>query len=284
MGEEPPRRGHRALIWILGLLVVLGAVGALAYLLFNGGGKTYAVPLVQGVPVAQAEQQVTAAHLKSKVADQASPTIAKGDVISTTPAGGNNVAAGTTVTLFVSTGPQQVTVPNVVGEAATAAQSQLQNLNLIVTQKPDPTSTAPKGQVTKQTPGGQTKVSPGSTVTIYVSGGGVQVPGVTGDSAATAEQILQGAGFNVVPKTVPGPASATPGDVFQQTPVGQTSAAQGSTVTIYIAAQPTTPSPSVTPSSQSPSPTPSATPSGLFGGGNGGGGNGNSNAINRITG
>ncbi|HEX4257971.1 MAG TPA: Stk1 family PASTA domain-containing Ser/Thr kinase, partial [Streptosporangiaceae bacterium] len=29
-GEEPPRRSYRALLWVLGLLVVLGAVGALA--------------------------------------------------------------------------------------------------------------------------------------------------------------------------------------------------------------------------------------------------------------
>jgi serine/threonine-protein kinase len=283
-GDEPPRRGRRALLWIVGLLVVLGAVGALAYLLLGGGGKTYSVPLVQGLPVAKAEQQIAAHHLQSKVVDQANPTIAKGDVISTTPPGGNNVAANTVVTLFVSTGPQQVTVPNVTGEPATTAQSQLQGLGLNVTQKPDPASTAPKGQVTRQTPSSQTKVSPGSTVTIYVSGGAVQVPGVVGDSAGTAEQILQGAGFQVVPKTVAGPSSATPGNVFQQTPAGQSSAAQGSTVTIYIAAQPTTPSPSVTPSSQSPSPTPSPTNSGLFGGGGGGGGNGNGNAVNRITG
>ncbi len=202
MGEEPPRRGHRALLWILGLLVVLGAVGALAYLLLSGGGKTYSVPLVQGLPQAQAVQQVSAAHLKPNVVDQANPTIAKGDVISTNPAGGNNVAAGTTVTLYVSTGPQQVTVPNVTGESATAAQSQLQGAGLQVTQKPDPGSTAPKGQVTRQTPAAQTKVSPNSTVTIYVSGGAVQVPGVVGDSASTAEQILQGAGFQVDPKTV----------------------------------------------------------------------------------
>jgi serine/threonine-protein kinase len=283
-GDEPPRRSHRALLWVLGLLVVLGAVGALAYLLLGGGGKTYSVPLVQGLPLARAEQQIAANHLKSTVVNRPSGTVTKGDVISTTPPGGNNVAANTVVTLFVSTGPQQVTVPNVTGESATAAASQLSGLGLNVTQKPDPASTAPKGQVTRQTPGGQTKVSPGSTVTIYVSGGAVQVPGVVGDSAATAEQILQGAGFQVVPKTVAGPASATPGSVFQQTPAGQSSAAQGSTVTIYIAAQPATPSPSATPSSQSPSPTPSPTNSGLFGGGGGGGGNGNGNAVNRITG
>src|SRR5450755_2232276 len=81
----PPRRRYRALLWILGLLVVLGAVGALAYMMFGGGGKSYAVPLVQGVPVARAQQDVANAHLRSTVVNQASTGVAKGDVISTNP-------------------------------------------------------------------------------------------------------------------------------------------------------------------------------------------------------
>jgi eukaryotic-like serine/threonine-protein kinase len=278
MGDEPPRRGHRALLWVLGLLVVLGAVGALAYLLLGGSGGSTSVPLVQGLPQAQAVQQIKNAHLNPKVVDQASSTVGNGNVINTNPAGGNNVAPNSTVTLFVSTGPQQVTVPNVVGETSAAATSQLTADGLQVTQKPDPSSTAPQGQVTKQTPGAQTKVNPNTTVTIYVSGGAVQVPNVVGDSASTAEQILQGAGFNPVPKTVAGPANATPGNVFQQTPSGQSSAAQGSNVTIYIAAQPPA-SPTPTQTTPSPNPSPTDTTGGLLGpsGGGGNGGNGNGN-------
>ena len=68
----PPRRSYRALLWILGLLVVLGAVGALAYMMFGGSGKTYAVPLVQGLPQAKAVQEVSAAHLQPRVADKPS--------------------------------------------------------------------------------------------------------------------------------------------------------------------------------------------------------------------
>jgi beta-lactam-binding protein with PASTA domain/tRNA A-37 threonylcarbamoyl transferase component Bud32 len=260
MDGRPPRRGRSALLWILGLLIVLGAVGALAYLLLGGGGKTYPVPLVQGVPQAQAEQQITAAHLRWKVVDQASSGVTKGDVISTTPAGGNYVAPGTVVTLLVSTGQPQVTIPPVVGQSATSAQNTLNGLGLNVTPKTDPASTAPKGTVTKTTPGAGAKVKPGSMVIMYVSGGAVTVPSVIGDSAATAEQILQGAGLNPVPKTVAGPASATPGDVFQQTPGGTSSVAQGSTVTIYVAATPPSPTASPTPSA-TPTPTASATPS-----------------------
>jgi serine/threonine-protein kinase len=274
-GEEPPRRRYRALLWILGLLVVLGAVGALAFMMFGGTGKTYAVPLVQGLPQARAVQDISAAHLRSAIVDQANSNVARGDVINTNPPQGNTVKANTVVTLFVSSGPKAVSVPNVVGQQVSAAQTTLTNAGLNVKQVADTTSTAPNGQVTKESPAATTSVAPGSTVTIYVSGGAVTVPNVTNDTAATAEQILQGAGFNVLPKTVAGPPSSTPGDVFQQTPTGNASAAQGSTVTIYIASQSASPTPSPSPvpsATQSASPSPSPTDSGLPGGGGGNGG------------
>ena len=273
----PPRRSYRALLWILGLLVVLGAVGALAYIMFGGGGKTYAVPLVQGLPVAKAEQEISAAHLRSTVVDQASSSVAKGDVISTNPAQGNNVKANTLVTLYVSGGPKAVSVPNVVGQQASAAQSTLTGAGLTVKEVSDATSTAPKGQVTQQSPSANSSVAPGSVVTISISGGGITVPSVTGDTASTAQQILQKAGFNVQAQTLNGPSSVPPGDVFQQTPAANSTVAPGSTVTIYIAAaQSASPTPSPTPSAtQSASPTPTATDSGLPSAGSTGGGNGN---------
>ena len=271
----PPRRNHRALLWILGLLVVLGAVGALAYIMFGGSGKTYAVPLVQGLPVAKAEQEISAAHLRSTVVDQPSASVAKGDVISTNPAQGNNVKANTLVTLFVSSGPKAVSVPDVVNQQVSAAQSTLTSAGLNVKQVTDATSTAPQGQVTRESPVAGTSVSPGSTVTIYVSGGAVTVPNVSGDTAAVAQQILQGDGFTVTAKTVTGSAGSTPGDVFATNPSAGTSVARGSSVTIYVAAQsasPTaSPTPSATPATTSPTPTTSA------GGGPGGNGNGNGN-------
>ena len=278
-GDEPPQRSYRALLWVLGLLVVLGAVGALAYMMFGGSGKTYAVPLVQGVPQARAEQQITSAHLKPTVVPQASSSIKKGIVIKTNPPGGDKVPANTVVTLYVSAGPQKVTVPNVVGENATTAEHALTAKGLTFSVAPDTASTAPKGTVTRQNPTGSTTVNPGSKVTIYVSGGQVTVPSVVGDSASTAQTILQGAGFKVDPKTVTGSASATPGDVFQQTPTGNSSAQQGATVTIYIAAQPpspspTTPSPSPTQSQGGGSPTPTPSQSNPFGGFSQGGGPG----------
>ncbi len=273
----PPRRSYRALLWILGLLVVLGAVGALAYMMFGGSGKTYAVPLVQGLPQAKAVQEVSAAHLQPKVADKPSSGVTKGDVISTNPAEGDTVKVNTVVTLFVSSGPNQVTVPTVVGESASAAQGQLSNLGLTVRQVPDSTSNQPAGTVTRQSPGGNAQVSPGSTITISVSGGEVTVQSVVGDSAATAVSVLQSQGLTVITKQGT-QAGATPGNVFAQTPAANTSVPQHSQVTIYVQSQPA--SPTAAPSSTQPTPAgtstaPTPAPSATTGNGNGGNGGGN---------
>jgi serine/threonine-protein kinase len=243
---------RRWIPWILGLVLVVGVVGGVAYYLLAGGGKHYAVPLVNGEPVAQAQGQIAAAHLRSAVVSQADSNVKSGLVIKSNPQEGNNVPANTLVTLYVSTGAAQVGVPSVIGQQQTAAQSTLQSRGFVVNVKTDPTSSAPTGQVISQSPSGGT-AAPGSTVTITVSGGAVTVPMVVGDSLATASQILTAAGFQVSPQQGSGPAQLANGTVFSQQPAANSTAAKGATVIIFVQ---NGASPSAPPStSASPSPT-----------------------------
>lgn len=70
----------------------------------NGGGGN--VPNVVGQAQAAAEAAITAAGLTvGTVTQQCSDSVAKGNVISQNPAGGTTVAAGTSVSLVVSSGP-----------------------------------------------------------------------------------------------------------------------------------------------------------------------------------
>ncbi len=258
-GYNQGRRGrYRWIPWVLGLLLVLGVVIGVAYYLL-AGGKTYSVPLVNNLPVATAQREISAAHLRSTVVNEASNSVAKGLVVSSNPPQGNNVAANTLVTLYVSTGAAPVAVPSVVGQQESQAQSTLQAKGFNVSVKSDPTSTQPSGTVVSQNPSGGT-APPGSTVTITVSGGAVAVPSVVGDSQQTASQILTTAGFAVNVQQGSGPSQYSNGTVFSQQPAATGTAAKGSTVTIFVqnGASPST-SPSTTPSS--PPASPSATPS-----------------------
>ena len=78
--------------------------------------------------------------------DQASSSVGKGLVISSNPAQGNNVAANTLVTLYVSSGAAPVAVPYVVGQQESAAQCTLQAKDFQVSVKTDPTSTRPRAR------------------------------------------------------------------------------------------------------------------------------------------
>jgi eukaryotic-like serine/threonine-protein kinase len=246
--------GHRWIPWVLGLVLVLGVVIGVAYYLL-AGGKTYSVPLVNGLTVAQAEQQIAAHDLRSTVVDQASSTVQQGLVIGSNPAQGNNVAANTLVTLFVSTGAAPVAVPDVEGKQENVAQTTLQTAGFQVSVQTDTTSTEPSGTVVNQSPVGGTKVAPGSKVTIFISGG-ANVPNVVGVPASSAVTLLQNDGFKVNQIQAAGPANTSPGTVWQQTPAANTAAAGGSTVNIYIQPQAASPSPSP-PASPTASPTPS---------------------------
>jgi serine/threonine protein kinase len=246
--------GHRWIPWVLGLVLVLGVVIGVAYYLL-AGGKTYSVPLVNNQKVAVAEQEIAQQHLRSTVVEQPSSSVAKGLVIDSNPAQGNNVAANTLVTLYVSTGAAPVAVPYVVGQQETAAQNSLQAKGFQVSVKTDPTSTAAAGTVVSQSPSGGT-APPGSTVTLTVSGGAISVPSVIGDSQQTANQILTTAGFAVTVQQGSGPSQYPNGTVFSQQPNANSMSAKGSTVTIFVQ-NGASPSPSVSPSSTSPTPSPS---------------------------
>jgi len=245
---------RRWIPWVVGLVLVIAVVAGVAYYLLAGGGKTYAVPLVNGEPVATAQQQIQAAHLRSTVINQPNGSIKKGLVIRSSPPEGNNVPANTLVTLYASSGPGKVSVPNVEGQQQAAAETQLQNAGFTVTVQQDTTSTQAAGTVVNQNPAGGTMVDPGSKITIFVSGA-ASVPNVVGLSEQSAQASLQSAGFKVNVQTVAGPANTVPGNVWQQNPNANATAAPGTTVTILVQPAASTPSPSS--GSGSPSPTPS---------------------------
>ncbi len=258
---------RRWIPWVLGLVLVVGVVAGAAYYLLSTG-STVAVPLVDNEPVATAKAQITAVHLRWAVVDQASSTVNKGLVISSNPQQGNNVPANTLVTLYVSSGTAPVAVPNVVGQQETAAESALQNAGFRPLVKNDPTSSAPIGQVTAQSPSAGT-AAPGSTVTITVSGGAVTVPSVINESQQTATQVLTQAGFQVNVQQGSGGSQFANGTVFNQVPAGNGTAAKGSTVTIYVQ----------TGASPTGSPTASGSPTATASGGPPGNGNGNGNGF-----
>jgi serine/threonine-protein kinase len=150
-----------------------------------------------------------------------------------------------------------VVVKYVVGMSKDEATRVMQDLGLDVDYRTRD-SEEPKDQVVATDPNAGETVPAGSTVTLVLSRGQVEVPNVIGYTQDTAKQRLQDAGFEVEVDY----DSDTPsqrGIVLDQDPTGRTDAARGSTVTIVVSSyeepKPTpTPTPTSQPSTSQPSP------------------------------
>ena len=146
--------------------------GSAVTLNVSSGNKTYTVPNVVG------QQQDTAAdnlnnadgQFKVKRVHAFSSTVDKGNVISTDPPAGSDAAKGSTVTITVSDGAEQVTVPNVVGKTEAEAKTILTDKGFKVTtvDAPTPLDNTDDGVVVDQNPNSGTTADKGSTVTIKV--------------------------------------------------------------------------------------------------------------------
>ena len=80
------------------------------------GPGTTTVPPLAGETASQATRALKNAKLFADTSVQHSDTVPKGQVISANPAAGASVPKGSHVQLLVSSGPEQVQVPNVVGQ------------------------------------------------------------------------------------------------------------------------------------------------------------------------
>jgi serine/threonine-protein kinase len=164
-----------------------------------------------------------------------------GIVIGQDPQGNDKAKEGSTVTLTVSQGPGNTTVPSVVGRSQKDAQNALTKAHLKYNVQHEPSETIAKGKATRTDPSSGQPVGVGSTVTLYISSGKpmVTVPNVIGESGSAARTQLTNAGF-VVSTTNQTTTNAPAGQVVDQTPAGNTKLVAGSTVNLVIAQEPTT--------------------------------------------
>ena len=117
-------------------------------------------------------------------------------VTRTEPGGGNAVAENSRVTVFVGTGPAQVTVPALTGKAVPEAQALLQNAGLrLGAQTERETSDSNQiGKIISSDPGPGVSVGGNTEVAVVVGKEQttVAVPDVSGQSPEQAQSTLRG--------------------------------------------------------------------------------------------
>jgi serine/threonine-protein kinase len=120
------------------------------------------VPDVVGLPVVLAQRIITASGLKPGNADSVPSSADRGTVVAVRPATGSGRDPGTPISIIVSNGPAEISVPDVIGMKPEAARARLKQAGLsagatigratpnrpeglVVEQRPAPGTLSPQG-------------------------------------------------------------------------------------------------------------------------------------------
>jgi beta-lactam-binding protein with PASTA domain/predicted Ser/Thr protein kinase len=237
-GYDGPTRRRPLWPWLLSLGLV-AAVAVAFWIVYSQlrSSAPVAVPPVTGIREQLAINKIKGVELKPRSVTQTSETVQAGYVIRQEPLEGERVSQGTTVTIYVSSGSNEIRVPSVVGLSMTDAANALKDF------KPkyeSGNSDKPPNEVYKQSPGGNELAPKGSTVTIWVSKGPAQIdlPDVTGLLYSQAYTQLKDLGFSVQRHDVAD--SSVKGTVVDENPPGDTQQLPGTVVNLYVSKGPST--------------------------------------------
>jgi eukaryotic-like serine/threonine-protein kinase len=155
------------------------------------------LPDLAGRPAGAATGRLEELGIRFGTDPAPSLTVAKGKVVRTRPGAGSVLKAGEVVTVVVSAGRPNVTVPEVAGRPAAVAGDLLAAAHLQARPEQVFDDNLPKGRAVGTDPGAGSAVPWGSTVTLRISKGPdlVEVPQVVGLSKQEASERLRAAGL-----------------------------------------------------------------------------------------
>ncbi len=199
------------------------------------------VPRVVGMPLADAQQDITAARLG--VIDNGKephPTAPVGTVIWQDPPAGVVAPANLRVALVVSSGPSRVPVPDVSGLDVGLARKLISAAGLTVSQVESVQAAMPTGLTMLTRPAAGATLPPGARVAIVASRGAptITVPDVLGLSSSDARARFAQAGLELGSIIRRRTRDAAPGTIVAQRPAAGTLAAPGTIVDIIVARTP----------------------------------------------
>ena len=161
------------------------------------------VPDLSNMTPEEAEAELAKYKLTGKSGNsEPSDDVEVGHVCRQSPGAGTSAKAGEAITYYLSSGPNEVEVPNVSGYSENNAKSTLKAAGFTdISVVYDNSDTVTSGLVVRTDPSAGTKTAANQTITVTVSTGPsdkrVDVPYVVGESYSDARYELASAGFNV---------------------------------------------------------------------------------------
>ncbi len=199
-----------------------------------GPGES-AVPRVNGLSRAEATKKLEGTGFEVATENINSKNVEEGDVVKTEPSGGSTATEGSTVTIFVSTGPKLAKVPVLVDKQRRLAVQEIRARGL-TPEVGEEESGQPVGRVLRQSPSAGAELEPGQTVQIVVSSGREtkKMPGVVGRERREAVETVRAAGLTPVVEEEETRNEEKIGLVIRQSPSGGTELRPGADVTLIV--------------------------------------------------
>jgi serine/threonine-protein kinase len=238
---EEPRRRRAVWPWLVGLLALalLGAGIWFALAQMQPTAPTVQVPNVVGRDFSEAIDILRQRGLQTSI-DRRPNQRDEGEVFRQDPVAQDRVEEGTTVTLFVSSGPPQTTVPDLVGRTRREAPQLLRDADLrLGTITRTPSEDFGEGVILDQSPDADLQVDEDSPVDITVSTGPevATVPFVEGLPVEQAIEAIENEGLRASTRDVAS-EDVEEGTVVEQDPPGGSDAELDDVVTISVSTGP----------------------------------------------
>ncbi len=202
----------------------------------SAGPETATVPDVTGRTVDEASQLLIDAGFVPSQRAEENADVEQNLVIRTDPAAGADAARNSTVTIFYSSGPNTIAIPDVRGQSVNDARNTLAGAGFTGTiqERQEASNDVEQGRVIGTEPGAGQQAPANATITLVVSSGQGQVgvPDVVGRTEDNARALLQGFDVQTTDENTNDPNQD--GRVLSQNPPANSQVDQGSTVTLVI--------------------------------------------------
>lgn len=242
------------------LVVVAMIIVTLAVKGFFGNNADVVVPNLVGQQYTAATTNTTYTSIvQIKEGNTQYSSAPVNSIISQNPAANTKVKKNSIVTVVVSKGPDQLTVPDVYGLEKSQAETMLKNQGFTNIQEEQTYSNTTTGCVISTDPARGEKASATDTITVTISLGPQQaqyvtVPGITGISPDMAKRKIQDAGLVVGTENYEFSSTVPSGSITRSDPPAGSKVSSKSTVNYWISkgAQPSSTPSTPPPSSSTP--------------------------------
>ena len=217
---------------LLSIAAVVAVVIGLGFFAVSPSEVPLKVPNVVGLTEVEARALLKDFNVNIQRAPDAQIPVNR--IASQLPLTTSDAKAGSSVTLTISDGPGNTTVPvGIIGLSLEEARYKLTAAGLLISQTIATDSDQAPGVVLSVNPAPGTTITAGSGVTLEIASGNVQVPALVGLSEINAKTLLTQAGFLIREITASDPSKQI-GEVLAQAPEAGATKTIGSVVTITI--------------------------------------------------